>query len=167
METFFNKLSDYIFLQTIIPGALVTYISRALLGVNFLTNNSFYDFFIVFIFGLVAGRIGSLIIEPLYKWLKITPFRKHSLFIVAEQKDEKIRRLLDSNNLYRSIIGCLVFLIIEKGYLCLSEKCFWVQNNSFWIIVLSLGFLYSVSYRKQTKYIVSRIDKTIEEKDKE
>lgn len=166
MEAFLNKLSDYIFLQTIIPGALIAYISSIFLTIDFLTYNPIYDFFIVFILGLIAGRMGSIIIEPLYNFTKITPYRKHALFIVAEQKDNKIIKLLDSNNLYRSIIGCFVFLAAEKGYICLLEIFPHLQKYSFWIILFSLLVIFSLSYRKQTKYIVSRIDKAVEDKDK-
>jgi len=166
METFLNKLSDYLVIQTIIPGALIAYISSALLGVDFLSHNPLYDFFVVFILGLIASRIGSLIIEPLYKKFNFIPFRKHSLFIDAEKKDNKITKLLESNNLYRSIIGSLLFLMAEKVFLCLLGRYTWLQKNSFCFITLFLVVLYSVSYKKQSGYIVSRIDKAIEEKDK-
>lgn len=166
MESFLNKLSDYLVIQTIIPGALIAYISSVLLSVDFLPHNPLYDFFVVFILGLIASRIGSLIIEPLYKKFNFISFRKHSLFIDAEKKDNKITKLLESNNLYCSIIGSLLFLMAEKVFLCLLGRYSWLQKNSFCFITLFLVVLYSVSYKKQSGYIVSRIDKAIEEKDK-
>ena len=44
MDKFLNKLSEYHFIQSLVPGMIFTYCSKMFYGVNFLTDKPVYDF---------------------------------------------------------------------------------------------------------------------------
>ena len=71
MDKFLNKISEYHFIQTIVPGIIFTYFSKIFYDVNLFTEKPIYDFIIMLIIGLIISRIGSLIVEPVLQKIKI------------------------------------------------------------------------------------------------
>ena len=114
MDKFLNKLSEYHFIQSLVPGMIFTYCSKMFYGVNFLTDKPVYDFIVILIVGLIISRIGSVIVEPLLRKVKILNFCKYTDYIEASQKDSIIRNLSETNNLYRVIIATFLVLLAEK-----------------------------------------------------
>lgn len=162
MDKFLNKLSDYHFIQSLVPGMIFTYCSKIFYGVNFLTDKPVYDFIVILIIGLIISRIGSVIIEPLLRKVKILNFCKYSDYIEASQKDSIIKNLSETNNLYRVIIATFLVLIVEKFYIFLAGKFVWLNDWFYLIISVLFVILFIFSYRKQTKYIKKRVDKTLD-----
>lgn len=161
MDKFLNKLSEYHFIQSLVPGMIFTYCSKSFYEVNFLTDKPVYDFIVILIIGLIISRIGSIIVEPLLRKVKILNFCKYTDYIEASQKDSLIKNLSETNNLYRVIIATFLVLLIEKLYLFISEKFVWLNNWTYLIISFSLIVLFIFSYRKQTNYIKQRVDKAL------
>lgn len=131
-------------------------------GINFLTDKPVYDFIVILIIGLIISRIGSIIVEPLLRKVKILNFCKYTDYIEASQKDSLIKNLSETNNLYRVIIATFLVLLIEKLYLFISEKFVWLNNWTYLIISFSLIVLFIFSYRKQTNYIKQRVNKALD-----
>ena len=162
MDKFLNKLSEYHFIQSLVPGMIFTYCSKMFYGVNFLTDKPVYDFIVILIVGLIISRIGSVIVEPLLIKVKILNFCKYTDYIEASQKDSLIRNLSETNNLYRVIIATFLVLLVEKVYLIISEKCVWINEWTYLIMSFSLIVLFIFSYRKQTNYIKQRVNKALD-----
>lgn len=157
MEKFLEKISNYHFLNTLIPGACIVYFSKRFIGFDFLTNELIYDLLIIFILGLFSGRLGSVIIESILKKIKIIRFEEYEDYLRASKKDIKITELAVDNNLYRAMIAAFIFLLIEKLFVFILQKYVFLQNYGFLIISIFVIIIYVLSYRKQTKHITNRI----------
>lgn len=163
MEKFLNKLSEYHFIQTLVPGIIFTYFSNLFYKVSFLTANPLYDFITILIIGLIISRIGSLFVESILKKMKITNFTNYSDYIEASFKDPLIKNLSETNNLYRAIIASFLVLLIEKWYLFLASKIPVLNDWLYLILFVLIIAIFIFAYRKQTYYIKKRIDKALNE----
>lgn len=161
MEKFLNKLSEYHFIQTLVPGIIFTYFSNLFYKVNFLTDRPLYDFSVILIIGLIISRIGSLFVELILRKTKIINFSNYSEYIEASLKDPLIKNLSKTNNLYRAIIAAFLVLLMEKWYLFLASKIPALNDWSYFIIFVLIIGIFIFAYRKQTYYINKRIDKTL------
>ena len=162
MDKFLNKLSEYHFIQSLVPGMIFTYCSKMFYEINFLTDKPVYDFIVILIIGIIISRIGSIIVEPILRKLKILKFCKYTDYVEASQKDSFIKNLSETNNLYRGIIATFLLLLFEKLFLIISERIVWLNDWSYLIISVLLIVLFIVSYRKQTNYIKQRIDNALD-----
>jgi len=109
---------------------------------------------------MVNGRIGSLFVEWLLKIIHLVTFRDYKLFLEAEQKDEdkKLIQLIEINNMYRSMISVAFTAIVVKLYHVWIDLNWCFGNITEWVILVVILLLFTLAYRKQTKFIVSRID---------
>lgn len=162
MNELLNKLSEYHFVQSLVPGMIFTYCSKMFYEINFLTDKPIYDFCVILIIGLIISRIGSIIVEPLLKKIKILNFCNYSDYIKASQNDSTIEKLSETNNLYRVIIATFFILIVENFYFILSEKIVWLADWSYLLLSVLLIVLFVFSYRKQTNFIKQRIKKALD-----
>jgi hypothetical protein len=158
LTAFLGRISNYNLLNNLIPGAILCVLLKHLVGYD-LMNVGTLELLVIFYFiGMVNGRIGSLVVEPFLKWIKLVTFRDHKLFVEAEKKDKKIVYLSETNNMYRSMISVAFTALLFKLYhVGLDLQWDW-GNVSEWIVLVAILILFSCAYRKQTKYIVSRID---------
>lgn len=153
-----GRISNYNILNNLIPGAMLCVVFKYLVGYDFM-NVGTIELIVIFYFaGMVNSRIGSLILEPFLKTIKWVTFRDHHSFVEAEQKDKKINSLVEVNNMYRSMISIAFTSLIVKLYYVGFEQQWNFGNVSEWILLVALLLLFAVAYKKQTKYIVSRID---------
>lgn len=119
--------------------------------------------FFAYFLGMVISRLGSIIVEPVLKWLGFIKFAKYEDFLNAVKVDTKIDKLSEENNVYRTYIavfGTLLLLMTLKEvatYYGLSDD----QVINIGLLLLFVLFLFS--YRKQTSYIKKRITKTKDE----
>lgn len=154
----FGKISNYNILNNLIPGAILCVVFKYLVGYDFM-NVGTLELIVIFYFaGMINSRVGSLILEPLLKKVKWVTFRDHYAFVEAEQKDKKINSLVEVNNMYRSMISIAFTSLIVKLYYVGVELQWDFGNVSEWILLVALLLLFAFAYKKQTKYIVSRID---------
>ena len=164
MDKFLNKLSEYHFIQSLVPGMIFTYCSKMFYEINFLTDKPVYDFIVILIIGIIISRIGSIIVEPILRKLKILKFCKYTDYVEASQKDSFIKNLSETNNLYRAIIATFLVLPVERLYIFLRERFLWIHEWSYLILSVLFIVLFIFSYRKQTKYIKERVDEVLKEK---
>lgn len=158
LATFFGRISSYNLLNNLIPGAIFCVMMKYLVGFDFI-NVEILELLIIFYFsGMVIARIGSLLIEPLFEWIKFIDSRDHKLFVAAEQKDQKISSISETNTMYRSIVAAIFAVLIVKLYWSVTELQCEFGDASEWLLLISLLVLFVFAYRKQTNYLVSRID---------
>ncbi len=163
MSEIINKLSSYNIFNYLFTGIVFIILSKILLDMdiyiklNERESNVVIDIFWAYFVGLTISRIGSLIIEPLFK--KIIKTKSYSKFIKVEKIDSKLSLLSEQNNIYRTLIALFFTLLV------LYFIKFKLQYNGTLLIIISLFLIYSVSYLKQTKYIVKRIETILKQGD--
>jgi uncharacterized membrane protein len=107
---------------------------------------------------MIISRIGSLIVEPLLKKIKIIEFSNYKKFITASSIDDKVELFSEINNMYRTFLSMLIILLIIVIYENTPMLFELSHTTKFVIVLLSLIILFLLSYRKQTEYINKRID---------
>lgn len=158
MEKFIEKLSTYNILNNILPGVVFSYFSNKLLGIQMVDSSIIENLFIFYFIGMVISRVGSIIIEPVCMKFKIVKYAQYKDYVNACKKDEKILVLLETNNIYRTMVALGILLLLFQLFLLLKEFWCWFSFASNWIIIGSLILLFGFSYRKQTKYIRDRVE---------
>ena len=155
-----GKISAYDLFNVLIPGALVTYsISQMPLGSFIDSSNWLVLFVLSYVLGLTASRIGSLCIEPLVQALKPTRKRDYSAFAYAQENDPKVEQLLMISNMYRSMAGAGVLLVIMLFASLLPESHRTVAALCAFIA------LFVISWIKQERYVEKRIYFNLERRD--
>jgi len=170
-----EKISSYNIFNNFFPGVIFCYIVEKTTRFSIAGEEIWEMLFIYYFIGMIISRISSIFIEKILKSIKIKnrklnskePFLKfapYEQYIDASEKQPFIKTLNETNNAYRTIITVFVIAIAVKIYdwlLCdLVERCGQIGNNlvfigmSILIIALFVG-----SYKKQTDYIRSRVEK--------
>lgn len=160
MDKLIEKLSEYNILNYLIPGVLFLCFIDALEIHDINEKNVFLMLFGGYFSGMVLSRLGSIVVEPLFKWLNIVVYAPYSDYLKAEEKDAKLPRLVSENNMYRTFVAMFVLLIIMYlGSLSLSINGFLHSRLSIFLIILLLLVIYIFAFRKQTSYIRKRVEK--------
>ena len=160
-EKMIEKTSSYNIFNFILPGAVFVYISKELLHKSFLTNSWIENIVVCYFIGMILSRIGSLIIEPIFKKCR-SKYAPYHDYIEASENDSKIPMLLETNNMYRTFIAMFISLIIFKGYLYLEQ--FFAKKNAvlneinIFVILIFLAVIFIASFVKQTGFIRKRVE---------
>ena len=150
MEKIVERLASYHLFNYVLPGFLV------LLCYFYLSDlsNSSYNLVVLFVLayfcGLFISRVGSLILEPTLKKTGFIRFAKIEEYINATKKDAKIETLMETANMYRSLIVVSLFAVVLASFLKVDYVLIIAGGISF------IVFLFS--YRKQIGYIVARVE---------
>ena len=153
MDKLLERISSYDILNNLFPGSVLYFLLSE--NIQLQQNSILTEFFIIYFLGLLASRIGSLLIEPLCKKLNIIQMASYEDFIKAESRDKKIEILSSVNNMYRTFISVFIIYIFYKitGYI--------VETG----IIIALLVIFSLSYHKQTNYIRKRVICSINNKE--
>lgn len=159
MKEIIDKISSYNLFNYLFPGIIFVVLLRQLTSFDLILENDFLGAFLYYFIGLVISRIGSLIIEPIFRKIKLVKFSEYKDFIDATKADNKVELFSEINNTYRtlaSLFFCLLFCILYDRLLfnILSN-----YNINTYTITIGLLILFVFSYKKQTGYINKRIEK--------
>ena len=158
MKELLEKLTTYNIFNYLFPGVLFVIIAKSITDYNLIQENNLLGAFLYYFVGMTISRFGSVIIEPILRKFKFLEFRDYKDFVIASKKDEKIELLSEVNITYRTLISMLLLLLILKIY----NYCALFYQIEITISLITLTFLitilYFFSYRKQTKFVVKRID---------
>lgn len=158
LAAFLGRISNYNLLNNLIPGAILCVLLKYLVGYDFMTVGTLELLVIFYFVGMVNGRIGSLIVEWFLEKIHFVTFRDHKLFVAAEQKNQKISYLSETNNMYRSMISvAFTALLVKLYHVGVDLQWNWGKTSE-WVVLVAMLILFACAFRKQTNYIVSRID---------
>ena len=104
MKDILDKLTSYNIFNYLFPGVLFVIIAKATTDYNFVQEDNLLGAFLYYFIGMTISRFGSVIIEPLFKKIKLVKYRDYKEFIDASKKDSKIELLLEVNNVNSSDI---------------------------------------------------------------
>lgn len=157
-----DKLSQYNFLNNILPGTVLCILLKYIAGIDFIIEPNWYLSGILFYFvGLVNNRFSSVVIEPILKKCSIVKHVKYAEFIRAEAKDEKLTTLSNENNVFRAYISVVLLSIFGFIYSKWLSSFQFTSNHGILIILILILVLFVFSYRKQTKSVVNRVKTNI------
>lgn len=89
MEQIFDKISEYNIINYIFPGSVFALLIRKIGTINLIQEDMLLGIFFYYFIGLIISRIGSVIIEPIFRSLKIIIYRDYTLFLNASRRDKK------------------------------------------------------------------------------
>ncbi|PUU68234.1 hypothetical protein DBB36_19850, partial [Flavobacterium sp. WLB] len=122
-------------------------------------DNLLINGFLYYFIGLTISRISSVYIEPFLKKIKFVTFRDYKLFVDASKKDNKLEILLEVNNKFRVLLTTIILVILSKVYYSIDLKWFnFSENTQEYLLLIFIAIIYLFAYRKQTNYVIKRID---------
>ena len=161
MEAILEKISSYNIFNYLVPGVLFAVVADAMTSYRFLQDNVIVGLFIYYFIGLVISRIGSLLVEPILKKIGFISFVEYSKFIAASKPDPKINLLSETNNMYRTLCSTVLLLLAVVLFDKYAPSLPWLDAASLYIVGVALLALFLFAYRKQTKYIVKRVNNAV------
>ena len=165
MKELIDKLSSYNIFNYLLPGALFAGLGEKITTYSLVHENFIIGLFLYYFIGLIISRIGSLTVEPFLKWIRLVKFADYEDFVKASILDSKIELFSELNNMYRTLCSLLVALILYKIYDGVVEFQSWNPDTRDLIFLIGLLALFLFSYRKQTKYVVKRVEIALENKE--
>lgn len=165
MKEILDKLSSYNIFNYLLPGVVFSVLGDALTSFNFIQSDVVIGAFFYYFIGLIISRIGSLAIEPILKRTGFLKFSSYGDFVEASKKDEMIKVLSESNNMYRTFCSLFASLVIVKIFELIVSAFPVAGQWTTEFTVMALLLLFLISYRKQTQYITKRINKTLSSED--
>ena len=156
LEKLISVLGTYNILNYLFPGVVFSFLMKIFFSIDLFMGDSIVSLFIFYFYGMTISRIGSLIIEPLFKYFYIVKFTSYGEFIQASKKDSTISILSETNNTYRTVVSLFFILLVYK--ICRSMSYDFTSSIGSFITILGFLILYTYSYRKQSIYIQKRVN---------
>lgn len=160
MKDLLDKLSTYNIFNYLFPGILYAVMVSSVTSFDLIQANLIVGAFVYYFFGLTISRIGSLILEPLLTRLGLIELAPYKDFVTASASDAKIELLSETNNMYRTIIAMLFVVSLTYGADIALQKYPSIVSFGAPAILIFLLLLFAASFKKQTKYIIKRIEIT-------
>ena len=165
MKDILEKLSSYNIFNYLLPGVVFVVLPDALTTFHLVQKDVVLGVFLYYFIGLIISRLGSLVVEPLLKLLRVVRFAPYGDFVASSKEDEKLLVLSEANNMYRTFCSLFMLLAGLKAYDRLLARFPQMQQWSVVVLLAALFALFCLSYRKQCQYITKRIDSDLKRKE--
>lgn len=165
MNDLLEKLSSYNLFNYLFPGVLFAAAGTYLTSYSLLMNDVLVGVFIYYFYGLVISRIGSLVLEPIFGRFGVVRFASYDDFVVVSENDNKLELLSEQKNMYRTLTSTFLCLLLLYIFDIIGQYDSYLLSSLFVhpFIVFLLFLLFTLSYRKQGQYILSRIARLADE----
>ena len=154
INSLFNKLSAYQLLSLMLPGASLLGTLKFIFTIDIKVNENIWWFLLAsYVVGIILSRIGSLLIEEVFKKMGFIKGYNVGNYIAKRKEDDMVETLLSFANLYRSLCALSIVLIIVtmvKGY---GFCDYW----HYFLLEVLLLLLFAFSFCKQYNYFYSII----------
>lgn len=159
LDSIIDKISSYNILNNLLPGGAFVFLIKIVVNYSMFQNDLLYDFILVYLLGVIMNRLGSLLIEPLFTKLKLIKKKDYKNYL--NLKDDKMQNLVETSNVYRSLVSTILVVTIISIYFTLI-RVYIDKNYETIIFILMIFALFSMSYIKQQSYISERIKIEVE-----
>lgn len=158
MKDLLDKLSNYNLFNYLLPGLLYAALVDKISTLSIAHENLLLALVLYYFAGLVISRIGTLVLEPLFKRTGFVRFAPYKDYVAASLKHPKLELLSESNNMYRTL--CATFLSLGATAVVdgLRLAYQWPEAVSEFLLISGLITLFAFSYRKQTAYVKARVE---------
>ncbi len=155
MKEIIERISSYNLFNYLLPGILFAAFAEHITDYKIIQDDILVGLFLYYFIGLVISRIGSLLLAPLLRRIRLIKFAPYADFVSASKADPKLEVLSEQNNMYRTL--CALFLSL--GILKLVENVAPDEaTETAKYALIGLGFvLFAGSYVKQTNFITQRV----------
>ena len=103
-----EKISSYNIFNNLYPGILFIYLLKFLFEINLLSDNLFENLILFYFAGMVLSRIGSIIIKPMMKEIKLIIDAPYSDYVKASSIEPLVDTLSEVNNTYRTLLSTFI-----------------------------------------------------------
>lgn len=158
MKDLLDKLSSYNIFNNFLPGIVFVAFAEMFLRHSFVQESLVVGVFLYYFIGLVIGRIGSLVFEPLLKMASFLKFSDYNDFVSASKTDAKLEVLSEVNNMYRTFVALFSTLLIVRLYETVETLLPVLKQATPFLSIVAITVLFLISYRKQTSYITKRVE---------
>lgn len=163
MDVLLDKISSYNIFNYLLPGSLFSVIVDAMTDYRLVQEDIIVGLFLYYFIGLVVSRIGSLVIEPVLKAVRLVTFVDYGKLVEASKADSKIDVLSETNNLYRTLCALFLLLLLVVLFDRFALLLPWLVDGVPYIVNVILLVMFLFAYRKQTAYIFDRVNKVVDE----
>lgn len=171
-----DKVSSYQLFNYLFPGIIFIEGIEYLTRIVYPNDNIVFRLFIYYIAGMILSRIGSVLIEPIFKKLCWVVYASYGNFLKALngtedetiKPDPKLDVLVAENNTYRTLVATFITMLIVYSFA--QFEWFYKFNDKFWsmfVYFLLLILLFGLSFRKQTSFVRQRTHSDLKLKDDE
>lgn len=158
MNDLLKQISSYNLFNYLLPGAVFCILLNSFFNYPLIPENIFAAAFFYYFVGLTISRVGSIAIEPILKFLRIIESDDYADFVDASRYDSKIEILSESNNTYRTLIALPICALIFHFCQTVSHVLALSVPLQGTILLFSILGLYILAYRKQSKYVSTRVE---------
>ncbi len=158
MKELLDKLSSYNLFNYLLPGIVYVAILEQVSSYSLIQKDIVIGVFLYYFIGLVISRVGSIIIEPVFKKLHILNFSDYSKYVSASKSDPLLPTLSEANNMYRTLCSMFFCLALTILFEHIVPEFSWLETWWSEILVVTLLALFILSYKKQTDYISKRVN---------
>lgn len=164
-----EKISSYNIFNNLYPGILFIYLLKFIFGINLLSDNWLENLMVFYFAGMVLSRMGSIIIEPMMKKIKLIRYAPYSDYVKASSIEPLVDTLSEVNNTYRTLLSTFICAFVCKlcitfNEICLKNNITFLQEKKDWIFLILLILLFAFSYVKQTNYVRKRVESVLKKK---
>ncbi|SRR6266567_7430493 len=158
MKELMDKVSSYNLFNYLFPGVVFVVLAGNITSYSLIQDDIVVGAFLYYFIGLVVSRVGSLILEPIFKRLAFVKLAPYEDYVAVSKTDSKLEILSEANNTYRTLSSLFMLLALLKIYELLAARFQILASLSSYILVGALFALFIFSYRKQTQYVTKRIN---------
>jgi hypothetical protein len=160
MNELLSKLSSYNIFNYLFPGAVYVAVCNYLGLINIDETNILIGAFVVYFIGMTISRIGSVFVEFLAIKFGLVQYADYSEYLDAKKDDDQIEILLEQNNVYRTILALLICVLATFFSHLIILNNYISKNTIIILIIILLLFIYAMAFKKQTSYILKRVNKS-------
>lgn len=158
-----DKITYYDLFVNLLPGVIFAVALQKITSYSFLQENIVVELFFYYLIGLVLNGLGSMLLKPILKKIKIVKLEKYEDYVFACKEDLKIELLSEKNSMYLTLSTLFALLtIIEFYYLFINS--FAALNVETLLLNFFLMIFFLAFYRKQNNYVNKRIQNVCEQK---
>jgi len=165
MDKIIDKISAYNIFTNFLPGVIYCFLVEKFFGISLIQDDFLVALFLYYFTGMVISRISSVVLEPMLKLTKFVNFVDYKRYVSASKEDDKIRILLETSNSYRSMIALLICVVASGVWVEAMATYPAIHDYSHYILSCALIILFLLAYKKQTRYIVARVEQYEDQKE--
>jgi hypothetical protein len=157
MKDILEKISSYNLFNYLLPGVIFSVLGQRLGIITLPKADVIVLAFLYYFIGMIVSRVGSLIMEPVLKKMKIVTYSPYADYLKASDKDVKMAGMVEANNTYRTLAATFFALVIGAAGTAIADMLgLSVETREYWLAGM-LFVLFVFSFRKQSAFIVSRV----------
>ncbi len=158
MNDLLAKISSYNIFNYLVPGAVFGVLAERLGTIDFGSRDILTRLILYYFIGLCISRVGSVVIEPVLKWVRFVRYAPYGRYLKACDKDAEMSVMIEVSNTYRTLTSAFLLLPISMVINAKANQLQLSVTARYAILALALLTLFAFSYRKQASFVKQRVE---------